>query len=189
MEEGRRIRNEILYRFNPCHLSVWFTGFWRCKVSGQGSNQKYELDEETGVIKLDRSLYSPMYFPFEYGFIKETLGEDGDPLDVVLLASSPTFPGCVVDVEVIGYLEMEDEAGIDTKIIAVPKPKINPRFSEIKDVSDLTEHQRKEIKEFFETYKNLEPEKWVKLKDFKSKEEAEKMVKDAQKRHEDKGEK
>lgn len=155
----------------------------------KGSNQKYELDEELGMIKLDRSLYGPMYFPFEYGFIRETLGEDGDPLDVVLLASFPTFPGCIVEAEAIGYLEMEDEEGIDTKIIAVPKEKIDPRFSEIKDVDNLAEQQKNEIKEFFENYKNLEPGKWVKLKDYKPKAEAEKMIKEARKRHREKGEK
>lgn len=151
----------------------------------KGSRQKYEYDEELGAIKLDRTLYSAMYFPFEYGSIKETLGEDGDPLDVVLLSSFSTFPGCIVESEVIGYLEMEDEAGVDTKIIAVPKAKIDPRIS-IKEIEDIPEHTKKEIKEFFENYKNLEPEKWVKLKDFKPKEEAEKMITDAQKRYQEK---
>lgn len=149
----------------------------------KGSVQKYEYDEELGAIKLDRTLYSPMYFPFEYGFIKDTLGEDGDPLDVVLLASHPTFPGCIVKARPVGYLEMEDEAGIDTKIIAVPDTKIDPRFAQIEDVDDILEHTKKEIKEFFENYKNLEPGKWVKLKDFKPKAEAEKMVEEAQKRY------
>lgn len=152
----------------------------------KGSTQKYEYDEELCAIKLDRTLYSPMYFPFEYGFIKDTLGEDGDPLDVVLLASNSTFPGCIVKARPIGYLEMEDEAGIDTKIIAVPDTKIDPRFSNIENVNDLPEHTKKEIKEFFENYKNLEPGKWVKLKDFKSKEEAEKMIEEAQKRYKEK---
>lgn len=147
----------------------------------KGSSQKYEFDEEEKAIKLDRALYGPMYFPFEYGFIKGTKGEDGDPLDCVLLTSFPTFPGCLVDAEPIGLLEMEDEAGIDTKIIAVPKPKIDPRFEEIKDVSDLSEHTKKEIKEFFENYKNLEPGKWVKVKDFKPKSEAEKTIESASK--------
>lgn len=149
----------------------------------KGSVQKYEYDEELGAIKLDRTLYSPMYFPFEYGFIKDTLGEDGDPLDVVLLASNPTFPGCIVKARPVGYLEMEDEAGIDTKIIAVPDSKIDPRFVNIEDVKDIPEHTKKEIKEFFENYKNLEPGKWVKLKEFKSKEEAERMIEEAKERY------
>jgi len=146
------------------------------------SRQKYEFDEELKAVKLDRTLFGPMYFPFEYGFIKDTMGEDGDPLDVVLLSSFPTFPGCYVKAEPIGLLEMTDEAGVDTKIIAVPSSKIDPRFSQIKDVKDLPEHTKKEIKEFFENYKNLEPGKWVKVKDFKSKTEAEKIIEEARKR-------
>jgi inorganic pyrophosphatase len=149
----------------------------------KGSSQKYEFDEEEKCLKLDRTLFGPMYFPFEYGFIKGTRGEDGDPLDCVLLSSFPTFPGCLVEAEPIGLLEMEDEAGIDTKIIAVPTPKIDPRFQEIQDISDLPEHTKKEIKEFFENYKNLEPGKWVKLKDFKPKSEAEKAIKKARARN------
>ena len=146
----------------------------------KGSQNKYERDEETGEIVLDRVLYGPHYFPFEYGSIPGTKAEDGDPLDVVLLCSHPTFPGCVVQAEVIGYLEMEDEKGIDHKIIAVPVEKIDPRWAEVKDVMDLGSHQRAEIKEFFETYKRLEPNKWVKVTDFKSREEAEKIIENAQ---------
>lgn len=149
----------------------------------KGSNQKYEYDEELGGIKLDRTLYSPMYFPFEYGFIKETLGEDGDPLDVILLASFSTFPGCIVEGRIIGYLEMEDEGGVDTKIIALPKEKIDPRLSHIQDINDLPEYTRQEIKEFFESYKKLEPGKWVKLKDFRPKVQAEEMIREAQRRY------
>jgi len=150
----------------------------------KNSTQKYEYDEELKAIKLDRTLYGPMYFPFEYGFILNTKGEDGDPLDVVLLASKPTFPGCLVEASPIGVLEMEDEAGIDHKIIAVPDEKIDPRFKEIKDIADLPSHLKKEIREFFENYKNLEPGKWVKLKRFRSKKVAEEMIKKAQKRAE-----
>ncbi len=149
-----------------------------------GSKMKYEYDEELGAIKLDRVLYGPNYFPFEYGFIRDTLGEDGDPLDCVLLSSSPTFPGCIVKARPIGILEMEDEAGIDTKVLAVPTEKIDPRFKEIRDVGDLPEHTKKEIREFFETYKRLEPNKWVKLKEFRGKEEAEKIIEEARKRKE-----
>jgi inorganic pyrophosphatase len=145
----------------------------------KGSNLKFEFDEELKAIKLDRVLYGPNYFPFEYGFIMGTKGKDGDPLDCVLLSSFPTFPGCIVKARVIGLLEMEDEEGIDTKILAVPQEKIDPRFKEIQDVKDLSEHTKKEIKEFFETYKRLEPGKWVKLKDFKGKKEAETLVKES----------
>ncbi len=148
----------------------------------KGSHQKYELDEETKEICLDRTLYSPVSFPFEYGFIKETKGEDGDALDAVVLATYPTFPGCSIEARVIGFLDMEDEAGPDHKIIAVPKDKIDPRFSHIKDVADLPPHLKAEIKEFFEIYKRLEPNKWVKLKNFESRAAAEEKIAAARKR-------
>ncbi|MDP3982435.1 MAG: inorganic diphosphatase [bacterium] len=148
----------------------------------KGSCNKYEKDEETGEMILDRVIHGPVYFPFEYGSVLDTRGEDGDPLDVVVLSSFPTFPGCVVRARVIGYLEMEDEGGVDHKLIAVPKEKIDPRFSHIKDIADLSEHQRAEIKEFFEIYKRLEPNKWVKAQGFKSAKEAEALVLETQKR-------
>lgn len=145
------------------------------------SKQKFEFDEELQKIKLDRAIYSPMYFPFEYGFISGAKGEDGDPLDCVLFSSFPTFPGCIVEAEPIGLLEMEDEAGIDTKILARPLEKIDPRFKEIKDINDLPEHLKKEVREFFENYKKLEPGKWVKLKEFKGKKVAEELILKAKK--------
>jgi len=145
----------------------------------KGSCQKYEFDEKLKAIKLDRALYSPIYFPFEYGFVKGTKGEDGDPLDCALLASFPSFPGCLIPARPIGVLEMEDEAGIDNKILAVPLEKIDPRFQEIQDINDLPEHLKKEIRMFWENYKKLEPNKWVKLKEFKDKKEAEKIIKKA----------
>lgn len=147
----------------------------------KGSKNKYEKNEETGKIMLDRTLYGSHTFPFEYGFIEGTKGQDGDPLDVVLLISNSTFPGCVVEAEPIGYLEMEDEGGVDHKVVAVPTAKIDPRVAHLTDIADLTSHQKAEIKDFFETYKRLEPNKWVKVKDFKSKEEAEKLIAEAQK--------
>ncbi|MDP4009290.1 MAG: inorganic diphosphatase [bacterium] len=148
----------------------------------KGSCNKYEKDEETGEMILDRALHSSVYYPFEYGSVQETRGEDGDPLDAVLFATFPTFPGCVVKASVIGYLEMEDEGGIDHKLLAVPVKKVDPRWAHIQDVSNLTDHQRAEVKEFFEIMKRLEPGKWVKLKEFKSREEAEQLVEDAKQR-------
>jgi inorganic pyrophosphatase len=142
----------------------------------KGSNQKYEYEEDKKRIILDRTLYSSVYFPFEYGFIEGTQSEDGDPLDAVLISSFPTFPGCLVRARAIGILYMEDEGGIDYKIIAVPQEKIDPRFKEIQDINDLSEHSKAEIKEFFEIYKRLEPGKWVKIKDFGSKKEAEEII-------------
>jgi len=143
------------------------------------SKNKYEIDEEQGFIALDRALYSSVYFPFEYGTMPQTLSEDGDPLDVVLLSSFPTFPGCVVKSRPIGVFLMEDEAGVDNKIVAVPKTKLDPRFKEIKTIEDLGEHQKKEIQEFFETYKRLEPNKFVKVKGWEAKEKALEIIEKA----------
>ncbi len=142
----------------------------------KGSSNKYELDKESGKIMLDRALYSSVYWPFEYGFIENTLSEDGDPLDAVVLVNEPTFPGCIIPCKIIGMLDMEDESGIDYKIIAVPDDKIDPRFKHINSIDDLPEHQKKELQEFFEIYKRLEPNKWVKVVGFKSKEEAEEAI-------------
>ena len=143
----------------------------------KGSKNKYEIDEESGAIFLDRSLYSAVYFPFEYGTMPQTMSEDGDPLDIVLLASEPTFPGCIVKARPIGVLLMEDEAGIDNKIIAVPKTKLDPRWANVNNYTDLSEHQQKEIKEFFETYKRLEPNKWVKITGWDTVEKAKEIIK------------
>jgi len=150
------------------------------------SKQKFEFDEELQKIKLDRTLYGPMYFPFEYGFILDTRGEDGDPLDCVLISSFPTFPGCVVEAEPLGVLIMEDEEGMDHKILARPTEKIDPRLKQFKDVNDLPEHWKTEIKEFFDNYKKLEPNKWVKLKDFADHTVAEKMIAEAFEREKNK---
>ena len=145
----------------------------------KGSKNKYEVNEEEGYIELDRSLYSSVYFPFEYGTMPQTLSEDGDPLDIVLLASHPTFPGCVVKAEPIGVLLMTDEAGEDNKIIAKPKTKLDPRFDHLNDVEDLLDHQKKEIQEFFEIYKRLEPGKFVKVTGWGNKEKAKELIKKA----------
>jgi len=145
----------------------------------KGSHQKYERDEETQRIELDRTIYGPVYFPFEYGLIENTISSDGDPLDAVILTNEATFPGCLVKSRIIGMLTMEDEGGIDNKIIAVPALKINPSFAHINDVSDLTEFERNSIKEFFEIYKRMEPNKWVKVTGFVGREEAEKEIEKA----------
>ncbi|MDD4662122.1 MAG: inorganic diphosphatase [Candidatus Pacebacteria bacterium] len=142
----------------------------------KGSRQKYELNEETKKIELNRTIYGPVSFPFEYGHIEGTLAEDGDPLDALILTNEATFPGCIVNSRIIGMLSMEDEGGIDNKVIAVPSAKINPRFSHINDISDLTDFEKNSIKEFFEIYKRMEPNKWVKVKEFVNSEEAIKAI-------------
>lgn len=150
----------------------------------KGSSNKYEYNEEKGFFALDRVIYSPIFFPFEYGFIPQTASEDGDSLDVVLLTTYPTFSGCVIEARPIGILLMEDEAGIDHKIIAVPQEKIDPRFKELQDIKDLPEHLKKEIQEFLETYKRLEPDKFVKITGWKGKGKAEEIINSAIKRYE-----
>lgn len=142
----------------------------------KGSLNKYEYNEQKECFCLDRVLYSPMIFPFDYGSIPQTKAEDGDPLDVILLTSYPTFPGCLVQARPLGILFMEDESGEDNKILAAPIEKIDPRFKEIRDISDLPEHTRKEIESFFEHYKKLEPGKFVKIKEWGSKEKAEQEI-------------
>ena len=133
------------------------------------SSIKYELDKESGVVFVDRFLHTAMKFPTNYGFVPNTLADDGDPLDVMVLSEYSVAPGTVIPSIVIGMLEMEDEAGIDTKILAVPSVKIDPLFGAYKDIADIPEATKNKIKHFYENYKSLEPGKWVKLKEWKDK--------------------
>lgn len=145
----------------------------------QGSSVKYELDKDSGVLAVDRFLYTSMVFPFNYGFVPESHAKDGDPLDIILISSMPVVPGVLVAARPIGLLQMEDEAGLDDKIIAVPIEKIDPFSAKYQDIADLEEPIKNKIKHFFESYKQLEPGKWVKLKSFLGKEEAEKEIKES----------
>lgn len=147
----------------------------------KGASNKYEYDEEKGYFHLDRILHSPMFFPFEYGFIPRTKSKDGDSLDVILLATYPTFSGCVIKARPIGVLYMEDEEGIDNKIIAVPIDKVDPHFKTIKDISDLAEQIKDEVRVFLEDYKKLEKAKYkfVKVKNWDSRSAAIKIINEA----------
>jgi inorganic pyrophosphatase len=129
----------------------------------QGSSVKYELDKESGAIVVDRFLFSPMSYPAAYGFIPGTLAEDGDPADALVLVPSAVVPGAVIRCRPIGVLHMEDEAGPDEKIICVPHDKVHPLHGEVESVDDLAPIMRRAFEHFFETYKNLEPGKWVKV--------------------------
>ena len=120
----------------------------------KGSRNKYEINRETGEIHLDRVLFSSVHYPTDYGFIPGTVSADGDPLDVLIIVEEPTFPGCRVKIRLIGALLMEDEKGIDEKILAVPT--VDPRFDGIDDISQLQSHWLTEISNFFCTYKMLE---------------------------------
>ncbi len=138
----------------------------------KGSSIKYELDKDSGVIMVDRFLHTAMYFPFNYGFIPNTLAEDGDPSDVLVLSDQSVTPGAAIPALPIGMLEMEDESGIDAKIIAVPPSKIDPIYGTYTDVDQLPEALKNKMKNFFENYKALEPGKWVKVKEWKGKDVA-----------------
>ena len=137
---------------------------------------KYEVDEKTGELRVDRFLHTGMYYPFNYGYIKDTLGEDSDPIDVVILSSESVVPGVVMKCHSIGILQMEDEEGIDTKVIAVPDVKVDPEYGDIKNIKDVNESTLKKVKHFFEHYKGLEPGKWVKIGEFEDRAAAEKLV-------------
>ncbi|QDV04600.1 Inorganic pyrophosphatase [Planctomycetes bacterium Poly30] len=120
----------------------------------KGSCNKYEMDEETGLIRLDRNLSTSNVYPGDYGFIPGTLSEDGDPLDVLIAVNEPTFPGCLIDARVIGVFFMVDGGDGDEKIIAVPNR--DPHFAEITDIGDMPAHFKRHVEHFFMTYKELE---------------------------------
>ncbi len=147
----------------------------------KGSSNKYEYQEDKGYFELDRVMYSPFFYPFDYGFIPQTASEDGDSLDVVLLTTFPIFSGCVIKARPIGLLLMKDEEGLDNKIIAVPLESVDPRFKEIQDIKDVPEHLKKEIEVFFSDYKKLEKEKYklVKIDGYQGVEKAKEIIKKA----------
>ncbi len=153
------------------------------------STSKFEYDEEKEYFKLDRTLYSPLNFPIEYGFVPQASGEDGDPLDVLVLATRPTFPGCVVKVRPVGVLKMSDEDGVDHKVIAVPVEKLDPRMASVTNIETVNEHTKKEIKLFMEDYKKLEPGKYehVQVEGFEDLEDAKRILSESASRYQSEG--
>lgn len=137
------------------------------------SRVKYELDKDTGLIKYDRVLYSPMHYPANYGFVPQTLWEDGDPLDVLVLGDEPLIPGCIVEARPIGVLDMIDGGEGDAKVLAVPTS--DPRWKNTRDISDLEPHLLDEIKHFFTVYKDLQMKK-VEVGDWSGRDEAQSAV-------------
>ena len=130
----------------------------------QGSAVKYEIDKESGAMFVDRFLFTPMAYPAAYGFIPGTLADDGDATDaLVLTPGAPIVPGSVIRARPIGMLKMEDESGIDEKIVCVPHDKVHPQFSAVNAIEDLPAITRQAIEHFFTRYKDLEPGKWVKV--------------------------
>ncbi len=154
----------------------------------KGSSVKYEYDEKTGFIKADRILHTAMYYPYNYGFIPGTLGEDGDPLDIMVISNGSFAPGTTVMARPVGVLLMKDEEGIDTKIMAVPMEKIDPDFAGVKDAGDLNEHIKALIGHFFSYYKSIEPGKWAKVEGWDGAERAYEFIKKAMEREKEKKE-
>lgn len=147
----------------------------------QGSSVKYELDKDSGMVEVDRFLFTPMYYPLNYGFIPNTLSDDDDPTDVLVVSRESVFPGSVLQSRPVGVLEMEDEDGVDAKIVAVPHEKVDNGYVDIQEVTDLPESLRNAVKHFFERYKDLEPGKWTEVRDWKGVAEARQIIeKDAQ---------
>ena len=147
----------------------------------RGSRNKYEMDHETGEVFLDRTLFTATQYPADYGFFPGTLGEDGDPLDALVLLDEPTFPGCRVRVRPVGVFWMRDEAGPDAKVLCVPAR--DPRAERIADVADVEPLLLAEIAHFFTVYKDVEPGKSVEVGDWEGRAVAERTIDAARLRH------
>ena len=145
------------------------------------TKNKFEIDEKTGKIKLDRVLYSAMNYPAEYGYIGETLSKDGDPLDILVIGTEPTYPGCIVPARVVGYLEAIDNGFEDYKLISVVD--VDPRYNDIKNLEDLSPFLLEEIKNFFENYKTLQKIE-VKVGSYHGKNDAINLIETCKRRYE-----
>ena len=149
----------------------------------KGHRNKYEIDRETGRIRLDRTLFTSTQYPADYGFIEDTLGEDGDPLDALVLVQEPTFPGVLIRCRAIGMFRMRDEKGGDDKVLCVPAGDV--RKEQIRRLIDLPTHEKLEIQHFFEVYKDLEPGKSVEGANWVGRVEAEAEIKQSRQREHD----
>ena len=141
-----------------------------------GEPIKYEMDKASGTLFVDRFLYTPMRYPGNYGFVPHTLSSDGDPIDVLVCNTRAIVPGAVINCRPVGVLVMEDDGGGDEKIIAVPSAKLTKRYEKIKSYSDMPEISVSQIEHFFAHYKDLEPNKWVKIHHWGDATEAEKLI-------------
>lgn len=144
-----------------------------------GEPIKYEMDKPSGALFVDRFLYTPMRYPGNYGFIPHTLSDDGDPLDVLVCNARAIFPGAVLNCRPVGVLIMEDNAGGDEKIIAVPSTKTTQRYDRVRTIADLPEITLKQIEHFFAHYKDLEPGKWARIERWGDETEARRMIEEA----------
>ena len=144
-----------------------------------GEPIKYELDKAAGTLVVDRFLHTPMRYPGNYGFVPHTLSADGDPIDVLVANTRPIVPGAIINVRPIGVLKMDDEAGGDEKVIAVPATNLTKRYSHVASYTDLPEITLHQIQHFFGHYKDLEPGKWVKVVSWGDEAEAKKLIMEA----------
>ncbi len=150
----------------------------------QGSSfVKYEFDKVQNRLRVDRFMNVAMYYPCNYGFIPQTLSKDGDPVDVLVITQYPIIAGAVLNIRPVAVLNMEDEAGFDEKIIAVPINKLDPYFNNVKDLADLNPVLLEKIKHFFERYKDLDKNKWVKVLDFHNQQYAVELIEEGFKRY------
>jgi inorganic pyrophosphatase len=149
----------------------------------KGQRNKYEMDHASGRIRLDRMLFTSTRYPSDYGFIEDTLADDGDPLDALVLLDEPTFPGCLITCRVIGMFRMRDEMGLDDKVLCVPAR--DPRNAHLSDIGDVPTFERLEIQHFFEVYKELEPGKSVQAEAWADRAAAEVQVEECRKRFAD----
>jgi inorganic pyrophosphatase len=151
----------------------------------KGQRNKYEMDHESGRIRLDRMLFTSTRYPSDYGYIDDTLADDGDPLDALVLLEEPTFPGCLITCRILGMFRMRDEQGLDDKVLCVPAA--DPRMAHLRDIDDVPKFDRLEISHFFEVYKELEPGKSVQAEAWADRAAAEAQVEACRKRAAEQG--
>lgn len=152
-----------------------------------GAPVKYELDKDSGALTVDRFMGTAMHYPCNYGFIPHTLGEDGDPLDILVITNTPLMPSVVISCRPVGMLEMEDESGGDAKLLAVPGDKLTPLYREVREYTDVARSVLDEIAHFFEQYKALEPGKWARVDKWRSAEDARAEIRASVERYEQAG--
>ena len=153
------------------------------EISANSMPVKYEIDKDSGLLHVDRFQATSMIYPFNYGFVPQTLCDDGDPLDMMVVAPFPIHPGAIVRARPIGALLMRDEAGVDPKILAVPVTKLCKQYEDVHEVEDLPNTLKESIEHFFKHYKDLDKGKWVELEGWVNAEAAKKTVKEAVKAH------
>lgn len=146
------------------------------EIPANASPVKYEIDKDCDAVMVDRFMTAPMFYPANYGYINNTLADDGDPVDVLVVAPYPVMSGSVIRCRPVGVLNMSDEAGEDAKLVAVPHDKLSKHYQDVQDVDDLPQLLKDQIHHFFENYKTLEPNKWVKVEGWGNAEEARKAI-------------